>query len=94
VSHGTENQWINPGTGQASCPACDGFGYLDDEDETECSLCDGSGVASAYAAGKFFDADEGEPEPQDYDPGAEADDEGGMSEYPSYAAIQDTWGER
>jgi len=39
--------------------------------------------------------DEGEPpEPGDYDSGPEADDEGGMSEYGSYAAIQDTWGER
>ncbi len=35
-----------------------------------------------------------EPEPAEYDPGLEVDDEGGMSEYRSYAAVQDTWGER
>jgi hypothetical protein len=38
-----------------------------------------------------------EPEPDDcddYDPGPECDDQGGMTEYRSYAAIQDTWNER
>ncbi len=39
--------------------------------------------------------DEGEePEPDHCDPGPEAGDEGGMSEHRSYAAVQDTWGER
>ena len=35
-----------------------------------------------------------EPEPEEYDPGPEADDEGGMSQYRGYAAAPDTRGER
>lgn len=31
-------------TKHGGCDVCDGFGYLDDEDETECPTCGGSGV--------------------------------------------------
>lgn len=58
---------------------CRGCGALPDEPHREECLDD-----PAYDG----------PEPEEYDPGPEVDDEGGMSEYRSYAAIQDTWGER
>jgi hypothetical protein len=31
-------------TTAAGCEMCEGFGFLDDEDETECSVCNGNGV--------------------------------------------------
>ena len=44
--------WIDPVTGRASCPACDGYGYHDDGTEQGklCAVCDGRGVATAEDA--------------------------------------------
>jgi hypothetical protein len=56
-----------------------------------------SGVHPGMRCDRYCHADEdqaGEPEPGDYGPGSEVGDEGGTSEYRSYATIQDTWGER
>ena len=51
-------------------------------------------TVSDIATGRSWGWLKCEPEPEEYDPGPEVDDEGGMSEYRSYAAAQDTWGER
>ena len=48
--------WIDPRTGRAGCPACEGFGYHDDgTDEGElCLVCDGRGVATVDAAEQWL----------------------------------------
>jgi hypothetical protein len=48
--------WIDPSTGRASCPACDGYGYHDDgsEDGELCLVCDGRGVATVAHAERWL----------------------------------------
>lgn len=50
--------WINPETGQSSCPGCSGFGYLEDgtDEGQECGTCGGKGVATVEAADAFLEA--------------------------------------
>jgi predicted GNAT family acetyltransferase len=45
-------------------------------------------ASAAYHAAKEEDADEDPPEPEEYDPGPEVDDEGGMSEVEFFPADQ------
>lgn len=49
------NAWLN-GSGRASCPDCDGFGYHDDgtDEGEECETCDGNGVATLEAGNRFL----------------------------------------
>jgi hypothetical protein len=48
--------WIDPGTGRSSCPACDGFGYHEDgsEEGELCVVCGGRGVARTEEAERWL----------------------------------------
>jgi len=58
---GAGADWIDPATGRASCPSCDGFGYHEnDTDEGEqCEVCGGHGVARATAAERWIKGERG-----------------------------------
>ncbi len=64
-----------------------GPGWLDESEHDE-----PVGLAQAvseWAAAHPQAGPDDEPEPEEYDPGPEVDDEGGMSEYRHYAGWQD-----
>lgn len=46
--------WTDPESGLASCPACDGFGYVEDA-LGECATCNGDGVATLADAERYID---------------------------------------
>jgi len=48
--------WVDFKTMTASCPKCDGAGYVDDDtdDPPECDVCEGTGVAELNAANDYL----------------------------------------
>jgi hypothetical protein len=51
--------WIDPDTGLASCPECQGFGYLEDgtAEGGDCATCQGNCVATVRAATAYLEGE-------------------------------------
>lgn len=54
AASGWTHHALCPSSDPDGCGTCDGFGYLDDEDETECPTCEGRGVQPSSSRGSVL----------------------------------------